>query len=287
MNAFDMLMAFYETAEKRRQPTGSAQVVSLRKGVVFDRVTFAYPKDEKPAIVEFSMTVERGQMVAIVGPSGAGKSTVIALVARFYDPRQGRILVDGVDLRELDVGSWRRRLAVVTQDTFVFNDTVARNIAFGRGEVSLARIKSAAQLAAATEFIDRLPQGFDTMLGDRGVLLSGGQQQRLAIARAFVADPDLVILDEATSHLDTFTERAIQQAMERMSKERTVLVIAHRLSTVRRADKVVVMQEGRVIEQGRHQDLMARRGAYWEMVEHQRIDLIEGNGEWAAEDTRV
>jgi ATP-binding cassette, subfamily B, bacterial MsbA len=282
MHALDMLTTFYAAADRRRQPNGTLPVNSLRKELVFDRVTFTYPKEERAAVVDFSASIGRGQMVAVVGPSGAGKSTLIALVARFYDPQQGRILVDDVDLRDLDVGSWRRRLAVVTQDTFIFNDTVANNIAFGRGEVPPQRIRAAAELAAATEFIEKLPQGYDTMLGDRGVRLSGGQQQRLAIARAILAEPDLIVFDEATSHLDTFTERAIQEAMERMSGERTVLVIAHRLSTIRKADKVLVMQDGRVVEEGRHQALLARRGVYWEMVEHQRIDLVEGDAEQAA-----
>jgi ATP-binding cassette, subfamily B, bacterial MsbA len=282
MHALDMLTTFYAAADRRRQPNGTLPVNSLRKELVFDRVTFTYPKEERAAVVDFSATIGRGQMVAVVGPSGAGKSTLIALVARFYDPQQGRILVDDVDLRDLDVGAWRRRLAVVTQDTFIFNDTVANNIAFGQGDVPPQRIRAAAELAAATEFIENLPQGYDTLLGDRGVRLSGGQQQRLAIARAILAEPDLVIFDEATSHLDTFTERAIQEAMERMSGHRTVLVIAHRLSTIRKADKVLVMQDGRVVEEGRHRALLARRGVYWEMVEHQRIDLVEGDAEQAA-----
>ncbi len=287
MHAFDMLMGFYETTAKRRQLSGARQAGPLRTGIDFDGVTFTYPKEERPAIAEFSTTIKRGQMVAIVGPSGAGKSTLIGLLARFYDPQQGRILVDDVDLRELDVASWRRRLAVVTQDSFIFNDTVANNIAFGQVDVARTRIIAAAELAAATEFIEKLPQGYDTMLGDRGVRLSGGQQQRLAIARAILVEPDLVIFDEATSHLDTFTEQAIQDAMERMSKERTVLVIAHRLSTIRKADKVIVMQDGRVIEEGRHQALLARRGIYWEMVEHQRIDLVKGDAEQAAEEAHA
>jgi ATP-binding cassette, subfamily B, bacterial MsbA len=279
LDAFDALNAFYRETEARAQVNGTRPVGPLRSGIAFDHVTFTYNGGERQAIRDVSMTIERGKTVAIVGPSGAGKSTVIALVARLYDPQQGRILVDGVDLRELDLRGWRKRLAAVTQEIIIFNDTVARNIAFGREDVSDERIRDAARLAAADEFISELPQGYDTLLGDRGVRLSGGQQQRVAIARAILADPDLLILDEATSHLDSVTERAIQSAVEKMSKDRTVLIIAHRLSTVRKADKVVVLDEGCIVEEGRHADLIARRGAYWEMVEHQRLDLVDGDAD--------
>jgi subfamily B ATP-binding cassette protein MsbA len=250
-------------------------------------VTFRYKPDEPAVIKSVSTTVDRGTMVAIVGPSGAGKSTLMALIARLYDPQQGRITVDGVDLRDLDMGSWRRRMSVVTQDIFIFNDTVANNIRFGRGDVALERVRAAADLAAAAEFIEQLPQGYDTILGDRGVRLSGGQQQRIAIARAIIADPDLLIFDEATSNLDTFTERAIQRAMEQMSQSRTVLVIAHRLSTIRRADKIIVLEAGAIVEEGSHRELLHRRGTYWEMVEHQRLDLVEGDAEAAMAEARA
>jgi subfamily B ATP-binding cassette protein MsbA len=182
--------------------------------------------------------------------------------------------VDGVDLRELDRRSWRRRLAVVTQDVFIFNDTAANNIRFGRLEADMEEIRAAAALASADQFIDELPQGYETILGDRGVRLSGGQQQRIAIARAILANPEVLILDEATSQLDTFTERAIQNAIEQIAKDRTVLVIAHRLSTIQKADKVIVLDEGRIVEMGRHQELLAHDGAYRQMIEHQRLDLI-------------
>ena len=282
MHAFTMLNDFYQQTERRRQPNGTIVAPPLRKGVTFENVTFRYAAEEPPAIGDLSATVDKGRMVAIVGPSGAGKSTLMALIAGLYAPQQGRILVDGVDLRDLDVRSWRRRLAVVTQDVFIFNDTVANNISFGRGDVPMERVRAAAELAAAAEFIERLPQGYDTVLGDRGVRLSGGQQQRIAIARAILGDPDLLIFDEATSNLDTFTERAIQQAIEQMSKSRTVLVIAHRLSTIRRADKIIVLESGRLREEGGHRDLLGRRGTYWEMVEHQRLDLVEGDSQEAA-----
>jgi subfamily B ATP-binding cassette protein MsbA len=209
------------------------------------------------------------------------------LVARLYDPQKGRILVDGIDLRDLDLRSWRKRLAVVTQDTVIFNDTVASNISFGRDGVPMDRIRAAAEFAAAAEFIEDMPQGYDTVLGDRGVRLSGGQQQRIAIARAVLADPALLMFDEATSNLDTFTERAIQESMEKLSASRTVLVVAHRLSTIRKADKVIVVEDGRIVEEGRHRELLARRGRYWEMVEHQRLDLIADDVEQAVAEARA
>ena len=282
MHAFDMLNAFYQEAAARQQSNGTRTAEPLRRGIVLEDVTFAYKPGEGAVLDRLSTTIERGKIVAVVGPSGAGKTTLIGLVSRLYDPREGRILVDGTDLREFDVRNWRKRLAVVTQDTFIFNDTVARNIGFGRENVPMPRIEEAAKLAAAAEFIEKLPQKYDTILGDRGVRLSGGQQQRIAIARAILADPDLLIFDEATSHLDVFTEREIQAAMSRISKNRTLLVVAHRLSTIRNADTVLVMDKGRLVEQGNHRELLSRRGIYWQMVMHQRLDLVEGEAEMAA-----
>ena len=286
MFAFEQLQKFYEETTRHTQPNGALPAPPIDRAITFDRVEFAYASGGRAALSNLSMTIDRGKMVAIVGPSGAGKTTLVGLITRLYEPQRGRILIDGEDLRDLEVRSWRRRLAVVAQDTFIFNTTVRANIAFGRGDVSIEHIREAARLAAAHDFIEALPQGYDTVLGDRGVRLSGGQQQRIAIARAILADPDLLILDEATSNLDTINERAIQNAISALSGNRTLLVIAHRLSTIRRADKVVVMDAGRIVEQGRHQELLARRGAYWEMVEHQRLDLVDGNnggnGETAA-----
>ena len=287
IDAFDKLTAFYEEADERHERSGDLPVEPLRQSIQFDHVGFAYQAGKKAILHDISFTVGRGAVTAIVGPSGAGKSTLIALVARLYDPDAGRILVDGRDMRDLDLHAWRRRLAVVSQDTFIFNDTAANNIAFGRADQPLERIHAAARLAAAEEFIQSLPDGYDTMLGDRGVRLSGGQQQRIAIARAILADPDLLILDEATSHLDTFTERAIQEAIERIAKDRTVLVIAHRLSTIRRANKVIVIEDGRVVEEGRHEELLARRGRYWEMVEHQRLDLLKEDADGVTAQARA
>jgi len=274
IDAFDRLTEFYRVAHERQETSGGRPVGPLREAITFEHVDFAYKAATKGALHDISVTIARGKMTAIVGPSGAGKTTLIALIARLYDPNSGRIVVDGVNLRDLDLRAWRQRFAVVAQDTFIFNDTAANNIALGRTDVPREHIRTAARFAAAAEFIAALPNGYDTVLGDRGVRLSGGQQQRIAIARAILVNPDLLILDEATSHLDTFTERTIQEAVELAAKDRTVLVIAHRLSTIRRADKVIVMDAGKIIEEGRHDELLARRGRYWEMVEHQRLDLI-------------
>jgi ATP-binding cassette, subfamily B, bacterial MsbA len=274
MPYFESLVAFYNEAGDRRERNGTTQAKQLRDAIVFEGVQFSYGASDKSVLSDFSLRINRGETVAIVGRSGAGKSTLIGLLAALWDPQAGRILVDGVDLREFDRRSWRRRLAVVTQDVFIFNDTAANNIRFGRLEASMDDIRAAAALASAERFIDELPQGYETILGDRGVRLSGGQQQRIAIARAILANPDVLILDEATSQLDTFTERAIQNAIEQIAKDRTVLVIAHRLSTIQKADKVVVLDEGRLVEMGRHHDLLARNGPYRQMIEHQRLDLI-------------
>ncbi len=275
MPAFDGLERFRRLALEQRQPTGTRPIERLRHEVVLENVSFAYKSEGRPVLDRVSTTIAQGRMTAVVGPSGAGKSTLIGLITRLYDPQAGRILVDGIDLNELDIQSWRRRLAVVSQDIFIFNDTVANNIGFGLGEVPRERLREAVRLAAADEFVETLPEGYNTLLGDRGMRLSGGQQQRIAIARAILANPDLLIMDEATSHLDSFSERAIQQAIDQLSRDRTLLVIAHRLSTIRRADKVIVMKDGRIVEEGRHEDLLRRRGIYWEMVEYQRLDLID------------
>jgi len=210
-----------------------------------------------------SLTIERGKMTALVGSSGAGKSTLADLIPRFYDPTQGKILIDGVDLREFELNSLRRKLAVVSQDTFIFNTSIRNNIAYALEEVDEVAIREAAQLANALEFIEEMPEGFETQLGDRGVRLSGGQRQRIAIARALLRNPEILILDEATSALDSVSERLIQESLETLSVGRTVIAIAHRLSTIVRADKVVVLEQGRLVEQGGYQELLEQRGKLW------------------------
>jgi subfamily B ATP-binding cassette protein MsbA len=202
-------------------------------------------------------------MTALVGSSGAGKTTLADLIPRFYEPTGGKILIDGIDLPEFEINSLRRKVAVVSQDTFIFNTSVRNNIAYAIEGADEAAICEAARLANALEFIQEMPDGFDTVLGDRGVRLSGGQRQRIAIARALLRDPDILILDEATSALDSVSERLIQESLEKLSVGRTVIAIAHRLSTIVRADKVVVLEQGRIVEQGGYQELLQQRGKLW------------------------
>jgi ABC-type multidrug transport system fused ATPase/permease subunit len=202
-------------------------------------------------------------MTALVGASGAGKTTLADLIPRFYDPTQGKVLIDGVDLRQFEINSLRRKLAVVSQDTFIFNTSIRNNIAYGTERASEAAIQEAARQANALEFIQETPEGFDTQLGDRGVRLSGGQRQRIAIARALLRNPEILILDEATSALDSVSEGLIQESLEKLSVGRTVIAIAHRLSTIAKADKVVVLEQGRIVEQGKYKELLERRGQLW------------------------
>jgi len=220
-------------------------------------------------VKEFNLVVPSGSVIALVGRSGAGKTTVTDLVARFNDPTRGRILLNGADIRDVKLATYRDLLAIVQQEVFLFDGSVRENIAYGCHTASDDDIVDAAKRANAHEFVVRLPEQYDTLLGERGVKLSGGQQQRLAIARAIVKKPEILILDEATSNLDTESEQLIQAAMEGLLAGRTTFIIAHRLSTVHRADLILVMQDGRVIERGKHDDLMAARGSYYEMVQRQ------------------
>ncbi|KJH72005.1 heterocyst formation ABC transporter subunit HepA [Aliterella atlantica] len=241
---------------------GKVQFAQLQRAIEFVSVDFGYDADYS-VLQDITLSIPRGQMTALVGSSGAGKSTLADLIPRFYEPTQGQILIDGVDLRDYEINTLRRRLAVVSQDTFIFNTSVRNNIAYAVEDADEEAIWEVARLANALEFIQELPDGFDTQLGERGVRLSGGQRQRLAIARALLRDPDILILDEATSALDSVTERLIQSALEQLSVGRTVIAIAHRLSTIVRADKVVVLEQGRIVEQGGYQELLARRGKLW------------------------
>jgi ATP-binding cassette subfamily B protein/subfamily B ATP-binding cassette protein MsbA len=235
------------------------------KGLEFQNVEFEY-RAGRPVVREFNIAVPGGAVVALVGRSGAGKTTVTDLVARFHDPTKGRILLNGTDVREFRLQTYRNLLAIVQQDVFLFDGSVRDNIAYGRHDASDDEIEDAAHRANAHEFIVRLPEQYDTFIGERGVKLSGGQQQRLAIARAVLKSPQILILDEATSNLDTESEQLIQASMAALLAGRTTFVIAHRLSTVRRADLILLMEDGRVIERGRHEELMAARGAYYGMV---------------------
>jgi ATP-binding cassette subfamily B protein/subfamily B ATP-binding cassette protein MsbA len=236
--------------------------------IAFEHVDFEY-REGIPVVRDFAVTVPGGSVVALVGRSGAGKTTVTDLVARFHDPTRGRVLLNGSDIRDFRLASYRDLLGIVQQDVFLFDGSVRDNIAYGRHEATDDDVTDAARRANAHEFIEKLPEGYGTFIGERGVKLSGGQQQRLAIARAFLAAPQILILDEATSNLDTESEQLIQASMTSLLAGRTTFVIAHRLSTVRRADVILLMEDGCVTERGTHDQLMLARGVYHDIVMRQ------------------
>lgn len=242
---------------------------SFEKQVKFEHVDFRYKKSQELVLSDISLEVKKGEILAIVGPSGAGKSTLVDMVPRFYDPVSGRILIDGIDLRQIDISSLRRLMGIVTQETILFNDTVRNNIAYGSEAIPMEEIERAATVANAHRFIEELPQGYETNIGERGVTLSGGQRQRLAIARAVLKNPPILILDEATSALDTESELLVQQAIERLMENRTSFVIAHRLSTILNADRIIVLDKGRLVEQGTHDELLELGGLYKKLYDMQ------------------
>ncbi|HEX5071420.1 MAG TPA: ATP-binding cassette domain-containing protein, partial [Vicinamibacterales bacterium] len=254
-------------SDKPDKPT-AVDAPAVVRSIAFEDVEFEY-RESRPVVRDFSMRVKGGMVVALVGRSGAGKTTVTDLVARFHDPTRGRILVNDTDIRDFRLKTYRDLLAIVQQDVFLFDGSVRDNIAYGRHSATDAEVEDAARRANAHEFIDKLPDRYDTFVGERGVKLSGGQQQRLAIARAILKDPQILILDEATSNLDTESEQLIQASMATLLAGRTTFIIAHRLSTIRRADLILLMEDGRVIEQGSHESLMAAQGLYYEMVMRQ------------------
>jgi subfamily B ATP-binding cassette protein MsbA len=259
--AADRLFEVLDTPTETATDTGNRVVAEFRHSIVFEDVSFAY--ETEPVLSQVSFTARRGDVVALVGPSGAGKSTLVDLIPRFYDVTGGRILLDGVDTREITLASLRALTGIVSQETVILNDSVRSNIAYGmRARYTEERIESAARAANAHGFIMELPQGYDTSLGERGARLSGGQRQRIAIARALLLDPPILILDEATSSLDTESERLVQEAIDRLLAGRTVFVIAHRLSTIVHATQILVLDRGHLVERGTHVELLARRGAY-------------------------
>ncbi|WP_314236192.1 ABC transporter ATP-binding protein [Capnocytophaga sputigena] len=258
----------YENPIKERE--NPVVIKDFTTAITLNNVTFAYA--EQPVLTNFSLEVPKGKTVALVGQSGSGKSTIANLITRFYDVNQGAILIDGVDVKDMQTASLRKLIGVVSQDSILFNVTIKNNLLIGKPDATDEEIITAAKIANAYEFINDLPEGFDTNIGDAGSKLSGGQKQRLSIARAVLKNPPIMVLDEATSALDTESERLVQNALENMMKHRTSIVIAHRLSTIQNADLIVVMQKGRIVEQGTHSELIQKNGMYKRLVEMQTIE---------------
>lgn len=261
----EIVESLLSRAGKSFMKSGTRPFLGVQDSIHFQEVSFRYGDDKNWVLNDINLQVDQGQMLAIVGASGAGKSTLADLLPRLYDPQAGTIYIDGVDIREFDLDSYRRKIGVVSQDTFLFNTSVKANIRYANPDATDAEIYQAAVRANALEFIQKLPQGFETIIGDRGVTLSGGQRQRLAIARVILQNPEILILDEATSALDTFSEKAIQKSIEELSHNRTTLIIAHRLSTIMNADKIAVMRSGKVVELGTHLELLEKKGVYQQL----------------------
>jgi len=275
LGASSSIFDFMDSEDDVREKPDAKNLPPFRDCIRLDNVSFQYDDDEstRPVLQGIDLTVGKGEVLAIVGSSGSGKSTLVQLIPRFFDVCEGRITIDGIDVRDVTLGSLRSQIGVVTQETILFNDTVRNNIAYGQPNVSLDRVMEAAQAALADGFIQELPEGYNTIIGEKGLRLSGGERQRLAIARALLKNAPILILDEATSALDSESEALVQSALQNLMTGRTVFVIAHRLSTVRRADRIVVLENGTITDIGSHEDLMSRLGTYRRLYDLQFVDL--------------
>jgi subfamily B ATP-binding cassette protein MsbA len=266
--AVENIKELLRTDDKIYFQNGALRFPGFKRSIDLVSVDFDYSPDQR-VLHNITLSIKQGEMTALIGSSGAGKTTLADLIPRFHDATDGYIYIDEVDIRKFDINSLRSQIAVVSQNTFIFNTSVGNNIAYGTPTATATEIKEAARLANALEFILEMPEGFDTQLGDRGVRLSGGQRQRIAIARALLKNPEILILDEATSALDSVSERLIQESLEKLSVGRTVIAIAHRLSTIAKADKVVVLEQGKIVEQGAYQELLQQRGKFWQYYQIQ------------------
>ena len=265
---YERIREVLETDGEVKDLPGARPAVHIKGCIEFENVSFSYQPDS-PVLRDISFRVEAGQVAALVGPTGAGKTTIISLIPRFYDPLSGVVKIDGLDVRRYTQKSLRQQISFVLQETLLFHAPVWKNIAYGKPGASRAEILRAAELANAYEFIEKMPQGYDTMIGERGATLSGGQRQRIAIARAVIRDTPILILDEPSSGLDAASEKLVFDALDRLMEGKTSIVIAHRLSTIRRADIILVVNDGKIIESGKHEDLIQSRGLYSELYELQ------------------